>query len=189
MQGIEQAFLREAVRLCHKEMGYRKLLDVVRELAYRSKIDEEICRKYVYFQSVSGNMDKLSATMSEMMQEQRMRVLAAVSVNGEPTAASYLAGIFDRYSPSAPYRAPIVENAFHQWRNTYINGNRALITGVYQVFRRYKLSEQTNLADAHDDVIVTELFYVDSKALEAVLVTSEGNLYWGSLHINQRSTV
>ncbi len=189
MQGIEQIFLREAARLCHKEMGYKKLIDLVPELARRSRLDEEVCRKYVHYQSVSDKIEQLSSTMMEMMQEHRTSVLAAVSAKGEPAAASYLASIFDRHAPMAPSRAPIAENIFHQWRNTYAKGNRTLITGVYQVFRRYKLSDHTNISETIDDVIITELFYVDSTTLEAVLVTSEGNLYWGSLHINHRTTL
>jgi hypothetical protein len=193
MQQIEQVFLREVVRLHHKVLGFAKLTELKAFLKARG-VDEDGAKGYIYNHSIAEKLTRISDIVFEVVFGKREAIIQALADSGNPGAATYLRTILDRVAPSGGEagvaRVPLSRTIAAHWLNSQGRGNRVLRTGVYQVFRRYKPAQLANGGGGvPDDVIVVELFYADSETLETVLVTSEANLYWGSLHINHRSTL
>jgi len=82
---------------------------------------------------------------------------------------------------------------FRNWRDTFRRGNAVLHTGIYQMYRRYKPTQASgrsvtiNPYDQEDPLshaVICEMIYVDSDAMECVMVTSELNVYHGTMFIN-----
>lgn len=193
MQHLELVFLREVVRLHHRELGFAKKADVKGFLEAAS-VPKKEAHGYIYNQ---GSVDKLLPSSEILLRrfvDHQSFVLDAMVEAGNEAAAGYLRAIIQRHhgneAATEVSKQPIANTIAERWLASQGRGNKVLRTGVYQVFRRYK---PTHIADEAgtfpDDAIVVELLYVDSETLETVLVTSEGNLYWGSLHINHRSTL
>ncbi len=68
------------------------------------------------------------------------------------------------------------------WQLQHNTAPAALLSGVYQIYRRYKPSSEDNLSiDEHP--VVCEIIYVDSAARSCILITSELALYFGALYI------
>lgn len=195
MQQLEQSFLREVARLHHRAMGFAQKKDLMSFLIKRG-VDPEGAKGYVYNQAIAEKLASISETIIDPIAECHDAISQALTEAGSPAAATYFKSIIERYRPADDTdtvqvgRPPLAKTIAAHWLKSQGRGNKVLRTGVYQVFRRYKPTQASAAADGPpDDIIVTELFYVDSDTLETVLVTSEGNLYWGTLHINHRATL
>jgi hypothetical protein len=81
-----------------------------------------------------------------------------------------------------------IDLIFQNWRLPLAPDLKRGKTGIYQLFRRYKPARENGPGEiAADDlrhVVVCELVYANYEALECVLITSELNVYFGALFIN-----
>ena len=114
----------------------------------------------------------------------------------EPVLARYLEEptVAEKQAETPPRRA-YADTVFENWKRPYHSGPTILMPGIYQIFRRYKPTrppasisaarkanyDWSNVA-THE--IICELIYFDSVNMEAVLVTSERNKYFGSIFID-----
>ena len=80
---------------------------------------------------------------------------------------------------------------FNNWKASFLRGNGALQTGIYQMFRRYKPESELSSIEVSNDqtnvinhAVICELIYVDSDAMECLMITSGGNIYYGTMYIN-----
>ncbi|MEO8373994.1 MAG: hypothetical protein ABI471_02125 [Sphingomonas bacterium] len=190
MQRIEQVFLREVVHMCCVTLGFKKLTELQAELQKRH-IDPDDAKAYVYSGAIASKLPTITEVVLPLVVAKRDELIQALVDANEIGASIYLRSILDRHQPQEipkEERKPIAATLAGKWLHSHARGNGAFKTGVYQLFRRYKPHKRPNEEGLPpDDVIVTELFFADSETLETVLVTSEGTLYWGSLHINHRS--
>ena len=70
---------------------------------------------------------------------------------------------------------------FNNWKASFLRGNGALQTGIYQMFRRYKPESELSSIELSNDqtnvinhAVICELIYVDSDAMECLMITSGG---------------
>jgi hypothetical protein len=90
---------------------------------------------------------------------------------------------------------------FGNWKGTTKRGTRLLGSGLYQIYRRYKPERQEtqesktgdesiyDWSDPTNHVVVIELLFVDSEALECIMITAEGDKYIGSMNINSANVL
>jgi hypothetical protein len=97
-------------------------------------------------------------------------------------------------SPPAPQ---LVEDIFENWTAQSHNRPDLMGSGLYQVFRRYKPvtaepsqeANPYNWDDPLNHVVICELVKFEMEKRECFLVTSEGNKYCGTLHINHEEVL
>jgi hypothetical protein len=90
---------------------------------------------------------------------------------------------------------------FENWRRTTKRGTKLLGSGIYQVFRRYKPERREtqesktgnerryDWSDPTNHVVIIELLFVDSVALECIMITAEGDKCIGTLNINSANVL
>lgn len=194
MKALDRAFIRECLREHHAVLGLSTKGDAEAALVSRG-IPTGEAHNYVYGQTFKKYQDSLLQTTLDLLVDKQEAIIKHVEQSDGADAASYLSSIIRSHARKAVDRTRLASILMQNWDDTFSRGNGNLLTGVYQMFRRYKpspaqLQEGGSLSSSGPtDVIVCEVIYVDSEAMEAVLVTSEGNVFWGTLHINFNGTM
>jgi hypothetical protein len=91
-------------------------------------------------------------------------------------------------SASADIPRGMAHLIFEDWARTTRKGTGSILSGLYQIFRRYKPPFRNQNPNGHDwsdpknQVMICELVHVDAENMEATLITSEYNIYLGTLH-------
>jgi hypothetical protein len=105
-----------------------------------------------------------------------------------------------REGPAVAPRQHYVETMFENWKKPYHEGADILMPGVYQIFRRYKPTKPPasisgakkadyDWSKVANHAVICELLYFDSINMEAVLITSDRNKYFGSLFIDHNKVL
>jgi hypothetical protein len=212
---IEQAILRQAIRDAHTKLGwkdstvlYEHLLSNDEEFKNKSitKDWKDNFIKYIRGQSIAKeNVAAFSPFIANILLERvrdlenfydkkarSYKVLLSV-LNREPFAdikSDAAPSTVTNVSTAKGNLEKIVEN-FHR---PAMRGNRWIVTGIYQIYRRYKPTAAQRLMDFYQDdnnhPVICELAYVDSTTMECMIITTERNLYWGiSLYKSSRNTL
>lgn len=191
MHSVDQAFVRECLRSYHGVLGYENKTDLIQLLTSEFDIPKEAAGKYVYRNTFDDHWNEACRAGVSILARHRDTIVKHLEDDNGAAAASYLSQIITRHlAGAAERRAPISDIIARNWGHTSTAGRRHLEPGVYQMFRRYKpwfpngTAEVDGPLSPKDQTLICELMYIDSEAMEGVLVTSEGSVYWGSFHIN-----
>jgi hypothetical protein len=195
MELIEQIVIRECLRQAHGILGLDKLdPDVCEKLnEIDPAIDGANARRYVHNQNVAQSMaERISNAAISVLRPNIGKIEEFYVGQSLPESAAIIKHIINKESrtfesPSKANFAVLARN----WTTPVSHGDSVLLSGVYQIFRRYKpMKEQKELIEYYRDdqnhAVICELAYVDSNSMECMLVTAERNLYWGSLYINHQ---
>ncbi len=208
---VVHAVLREALRRAYKALGFDgpgALYEALRKTEPAVLQSDELnVRKYVNGQNISGpTLARLSAAVKALLSERTMdlapiferrgetesipMVLRALSETPEADPAGLVppagAAVSDELARRRNLRV-----IFENWARPVASGG-VIRSGVYQIIRRYKpvKEEKEKISAYRDDenhAVICELAYVDSDAMECVLITAERNLYWGAMYVNHQN--
>lgn len=153
------------------------------------------------------NRPILARAALDLLSGNQAQVMEFIAREGESTRA-YLRSIIDRHlaEVSSPPNAPkpfgvnapkppwrFADSIFRRWQELSLRADGLVGGEIYQLFRRYKpavISSPGQQGVAYDwsqsrnQVVVLELIYVDPTNLECILITSESNIYLGTIFIS-----
>lgn len=195
MSDLENAFIRKIAHKYYKILGFSTKEVLGQKISDHSvingerQIDEKTASAFV------GNISRAQALMGsvvpfacKVLAEYRDQLEDLIAETGDDLSLQHFSAILDRYAPESRKASAKVRHTAtigKNWLPTQASGPEVLRSGVYQVFRLYKPYNEGTDGKSRDDVVVTELVYVDSDAMEMVLVSCEGSVFWGTLHINK----
>lgn len=207
MDRLEQAAVREFILRVRFRLGLGDLQELTKELAKRSCSAKEAleCLRGRPVNRIAFNETAQAAL--EFMSEPEQYGTIEDYLNGQSPSTRYLIQsimcecasrdilppklITDASRPSSQNTLDGYAGAiFNTWCNTFYKGNEILRSGIYQMFRRYKPEpgvrpdRPDGAPDPSFHPVICELILVDSEEMECILVTSERNVYHGSLFIN-----
>jgi hypothetical protein len=209
MDKIEQAAVLECLREVRDRIGFNTAKVLARRLCDETKgVSEKIVLDCINGRQVQkeARLEIALAALS-ILAENYDKVMHFYEARNSSTK-SYLFSIFNRFSNICP---PIEEllspeevrsssdtylnSISEKWQTSIRKGNGILQTGIYQLYRRYKPTIEANPKAGYDwskprnQAVICELIYVDSNAMECVFVTSERNIYFGSMYINHEDVL
>lgn len=198
MLTTEMVFARGLLREFFKEMGYRTMNKVAPDLVSVA-FELEAAESYMKGHNLGPEDGREEVAMSALrvLHSHKVSLLDYLRRNGHVAMADYLESLFALYlAPSGEAERPaIAQEIFHHWNDHHWAGSAQLQSGIYQIFRRFKPRnpngpERDNIAkpDA-DDILIVELLYLDAARMECFIVTSEGNIFWGTAHLNDDATL
>jgi hypothetical protein len=158
----------------------------------------------MYRKAVGDETQKKIARAALLIIAQRHQDALDFYKKQDVRTADYLSHILSKYlempNMRAEHSAPslIADEIAETWRSSSRRGPELLKTGLYQMFRRYKPtafvrdgaeSSGYDWSIELNHIVICEVFYVDSANMECILVTSELNVYYGSLFITHEKVL
>jgi len=208
---VEQAMVLECLREVRARLKLGKAKQLANRLSkVNAEINEQTANDCISRKSISRPSQALIASAALEILREHYSIILEHYDRSNKTVAAHLSQIFIKYKvveelephgvvedprtkSSAGPGAGYAEIIFSNWLDTFRKGDGVLETGVYQMFRRYKATPDSAggagrssraSRDLSNQAIICELIYVDSDAMECVMVTSERNLYFGTIFIN-----
>jgi hypothetical protein len=155
---------------------------------------------------------KVAEAAVHILAENQKAIMAYYKEHSEDTK-TFLANILSKYRQSdaikgqapkgtigsveiAQSRTEYIDVIFENWKATFQKGAEFLKPGIYQLFRLYKSTNPVernrpdgsdNQSDATRQPVICEVIYVDSHKMECIMVTSEKNIYFGTMFINHEN--
>jgi hypothetical protein len=199
MLAVESIFVRELLREFFEELGYDRMNDIALVLEGMG-VKHDHAEKFMKgfsFRSSKETKDEVAIKGLKLLYEKRNIIVGHLQRNEHLSTATYLESLFGSYlTPRGDAARPrITSEISDRWNAHQRAGDGFVRTGVYQLYRRFKprspLAPEREVSKSidPDDILVIELMYFDSVAMEALLVTSEGNVYWGTAHLNEDRTL
>ena len=195
MELLEQAVLRECIREALPALGLRNLKtndnspDAVSALhEIIPDIDEDNIVKFLYRQNLSNDeSDKVAEACASLLRNNFENIVTYFENNGNRAAANILRILLQENGPRDAHILSVITRNWSRQRG----GDAELRGGVYQIIRRYKPMKEEKIRPFYKDdknhAVICELVYVDVSKMECMIVTTERNIYWGTLYINHQN--
>jgi hypothetical protein len=196
VERIARAALRECIREIHRELGYDSQDAVAAQLALIDK-NIEIGSAVQYLQNKTLNhllAQRISLAIAALLKAHYDEFVNFYKKKHNHETLNYILKVVTDNTGDVERRnfiaAESIDTIFTNWRHPYERGNSVLHTGIYQIFRRYKPmiydkirasgKERRELLGDERHAVICELAYVNSEAMDCVLVTTERNVYFSS---------
>jgi len=148
--------------------------------AQAQKLQSDIV-KFVQRQTLATErVDAIAPAALDMVFENRALLLPQLRVQS-PAVTNLITEMLHRHHPHGE-ELPCAD-IFANWQTCEILPS-ALASGIYQIYRRHKPINPVGDEQGHH--IVTELVRIDSKAKKCVLIAADGEINYGTIHVNSR---